>query len=351
MEIAVSSAPRAQRSRNLGRCTMAALLVLATLFGSASTLGAQQPSGKAPSPVASASTPQPDLPAKGQRTFDSAQAAVSALVAALQQNDSAALAKILGPDADKLLSSGDPTEDAQNRRQFLDKYAQMHRLVTEGRGLTTVYVGAENWPAPLPIAHRGYLWYFDTPAGEDQILYRRVGENELTVIQVCEQLVAAEKEYDAQPRQGSPVRQYAQRMLSGSGKQDGLYWPAAAGAGESPLGPLLASAEAEGYAQDTSPRRTPFYGYYFRILKAQGPNAPGGAKSYLTGGSMTRGFAFLAYPAEYRSSGVMTFIVGPDGVVFQKDLGPHTEQLAKSIAAYNPDATWSKADQPEKSAK
>lgn len=317
-----------------------------------SSIKAQSPSVQSPpkqsqfGPVNKAASRElaparPDLPAEGQQTFASAKAAVEALVAALEKNDNHALATMLGPDAEKLLSSGDTAEDERNRQKFLDKYKEMHRLLTEQNGLTTLYVGAENWPAPIPLARRGHLWYFDTPAGEKEVLYRRIGQNELTVIGICGEMVKAEKEYYAQPHDGSSQRQFAAKLLSSPGEQNGLYWETAAGAPQSPLGPLLAAAE--GFPQGASPRRTPLYGYYFRILKNQGPNAPGGAKSYVSDGMMTGGFAFIAYPAEYRSSGVMTFQVGSDGVVYQKDMGPHTDQVAPSITAFNPDHGWANA--------
>ena len=335
---------RMRRSpRNVRGSRFTAMLVVSGTFWFGWMVAAQ-PARNTSASAAPLVAPVPDLPVRGQQTFTSAQAAVNALVSALKQHDNAVLSKMLGPDAQNLLSSGHAAQDEQDRHQFIEKYEQMHRLVTEGNGLTTLYVGAENWPAPLPIAHRGYLWYFDTPAGEKEVLYRRIGENELAAIQICEEMVAAEKEYDAQPRGASAIRQYAQRIRSTSGKENGLYWHTASGRAESPLGPMLAAAEAAGYPQGASPHRVPFYGYYYRILKAQGPAAPGGAKSYLSDGKMTSGFAVLAYPAEYRSSGVMTFIAGPDGVVYQKDLGPQTVQMARSMAAYNPDSSWTKAD-------
>jgi hypothetical protein len=284
-------------------------------------------------------------PQKGQHTYATAQGAVQALVAALEKNDSHALIAVLGPDAETIVNSGDAVEDQQDHEQFLAKYKQMHRLVTELDGLTTLYVGAENWPMPIPLTHEGNAWYFDTVTAKSEILYRRIGRNELAVIQVCGELAAAEKEYHAVAHDGSTQKEYAQKIMSSPGKHDGLYWQATAGAAQSPLGPLVASAEQEGYAEGSSPRKTPFYGYYFRILKAQGANAPGGAESYLVDGKMTRGFAFLAYPAEYRSSGVMTFLVGQDGVVYQKDLGKRTAEIAKSIKAYDPDPSWQEADQ------
>jgi hypothetical protein len=280
----------------------------------------------------------------GQRTFPTAPEAAKALVAALQANDEAALLSILGPEGKEIISSGDPVEDKSNRAEFVQKYQQMHRLVTEPDGTTTLYIGAENWPTPIPLARKGGIWYFDTPAGKEEVLYRRVGRNELAVMQVCRELVDAEKEYYAGPHEGDSSRQYAQKFVSDPGKHNGLYWEPAPGEPESPIGPLLASAAAEGYSQDPNHELQPFHGYYFRLLMGQGPNAPGGARTYIIDGKMTGGFAFLAYPAEYRSSGVMTFIVDQDGIVYEKDLGPRTAEIAKTLTLYDRDATWRKAD-------
>jgi len=274
----------------------------------------------------------------GQKVFSSASAASAALVAAAHSNDEKALLEILGPDAQQIVSSGDQTEDDQNRANFVQRYQQMHRLIQEPDGTTTLYVGAENWPMPIPLVEKGGAWYFDTAAGKKEILYRRVGRNEISAIHVCEQLVAAEKEYYS-----THNSEYAQKIFSDEGKQDGLYWSAAEGQPQSPIGPLVASAVAEGYApsRDGAPA-TPYRGYFYHILSRQGASAPGGAKGYIADGKMTRGFAFVAYPAEYRSSGVMTFIVGPDGVVYRKDLGRNTAVLAKAMKEYNPDSGWAK---------
>jgi hypothetical protein len=298
-------------------------------------------------PVASSHTSAGNRSAEfpvGQRAFSSAAEASQALVAALQNDDQQSLLKVLGPGAADILSSGDETEDKDNREQFVQKYQQMHRLITEPDGTTTLYIGAENWPTPIPLVHTGNTWHFDTAAGRQEILYRRVGNNELTVIQVCHELVDAEKEYDAQPHDGDSVRQYAQRILSDSGKQNGLYWKAASGEANSPLGPFVASAEREGYAEDENQKPQPFHGYYFRILKTHRVNAHGEAQSYVVGGKMTLGFAFLAYPAEYRSSGVMTFLVDQNGVIYEKDLGRRTAEITKSIVRYDRNPTWRKAD-------
>jgi hypothetical protein len=276
----------------------------------------------------------------GQESFKSAGQASKTLVAALKANDESTLMKILGPEAKEIVSSGDPVEDKEHRAEFVQKYDQMHRLVMEPDGETTLYIGAENWPTPIPIAHKGSAWYFDTPAGKQEVLYRRVGRNELAVIQVCHELVDAQKEYYGQPHDGDSGHEYAQKLTSDPGKHNGLYWDASANESQSPIGPLVADASAMGYPAGHSP--SPFHGYYFRILKGQ--KGAGGTHSYIEGGKMTGGFAFIAYPAEYRSSGVMTFVVDQNGVVYEKDLGKRTPEIAKSLSVYSRDATWRKAD-------
>ncbi|HEY4742523.1 MAG TPA: DUF2950 domain-containing protein [Candidatus Acidoferrales bacterium] len=276
---------------------------------------------------------------RGQKTFPSAEAASQALVTAAQNNDEKGMLDILGPEGKQIVSSGDDTEDAQNRANFAAKYQEMHRLVREPDGTTTLYIGAENWPTPIPIANKGNNWYFDTEAGKKEVLYRRVGKNEMSAIRVCEELVAAEKEYYS-----TQHNEYAQKIFSDDGQHDGLYWKVADGGSPSPIGPLVASAVAEGYVKGQNGPPTPYRGYYFHIVTAQGKNAPGGAKSYIVNGKMTDGFAFVAYPAEYRSSGVMTFIVDADGIVYQKDLGKKTEIEAKGMREYNPNASWQKAE-------
>ena len=280
----------------------------------------------------------------GQKTYPSAQEASQALVEALKANDEVALLRILGPDAKEIVSSGDAVEDKANRADFVQKYQQMHRLVVEPDGTTTLYIGAENWPTPIPLIHKGGSWYFDTAAGKEEILYRRVGRNELAVIQVCHELVDAEKEYYAEPHDGDHGKEYARRLFSDPNKHDGLYWQADSGDPESPIGPLLASAGAEGYAHEPDQGPQPFQGYFFRILTRQDGKAPGGARNYIVDGKMIQGFAILAYPAVYGSTGVMTFMVNQDGVVYEKDLGRNTARTAKAIAAYDCDSTWRKAE-------
>jgi len=279
----------------------------------------------------------------GQRTFSSPEDASNALVTAVQSNDESAMLDILGPDGEQIVSSGDETEDAQNRANFVQKYREMHRLVREPDGTTTLYIGAKNWPTPIPLVNKGNSWYFDTEAGKKEILYMRIGRNELSTLRVCQELVAAEKEYYS-----TQHNEYAQKIFSDAGQHNGLYWKAADGEPQSPIGPLVASAVAEGYAKSQDGAPTPYRGYYYRILTRQGKLNPGGAKSYIVNGKMTEGFAFVAYPAEYRSSGVMTFIVNEDGIVYQKDLGKRTAVLAKAMREYNPDPTWQKAEDQQK---
>jgi hypothetical protein len=276
----------------------------------------------------------------GQKIFSSPEEASNAIVTAVQSNDEKAMLDILGPDGKQIVSSGDETEDAHSRVDFVQRYQEMHRLVKEPNGATTLYIGAKNWPTPIPLVNKGNAWYFDTDAGKREILYRRIGRNEISTIRVCQELVAAEKEYHS-----TQHNEYAQKILSDEGQNNGLYWTAAAGGPQSPIGPLVASAVAEGYAKSRDDAPTPYHGYYYHILTRQGKNGPGGAKSYIVNGKMTEGFAFVAYPAEYRSSGVMTFIVGVDGVVYQKDLGKKTDAHAKDIKEYNPNSSWQKAEE------
>ncbi len=283
---------------------------------------------------------------QGQKTFSSAEEASNALVAATQSNDEKAMLDILGPDGKRIISSGDDTEDAESRANFVQKYQEMHRLVKEPDGTTTLYIGAENWPTPIPLVKKDSSWYFDTEAGKKEILYRRVGENEISTIRVCQELVAAEKEY-----RSTQHDVYARKIFSDEGQHNGLYWKVADGESPSPIGPLVAAAVAEGYVKNQNGAPTPYRGYYYHILTRQGEHAPGGAKSYVVNDKMTEGFAFVAYPAQYRSSGVMTFVVTEDGVVYQKDLGKMTDVAAKAMQEYNPDSSWQKAeDEQEESA-
>jgi hypothetical protein len=276
----------------------------------------------------------------GQKTFSSPQDASNALFTAMQNNDEKALLDIFGPDGNQIVSSGDDAEDAESRANFVRRYEQMNRLVKEPDGTTVLYIGAENWPTPIPLVNQGNSWYFDTEAGKKEILYRRIGRNELSAISVCQELVAAQKEYYS-----AQHNEYAKEIFSDEGQHNGLYWKAAEGEPQSPIGPLVASALAKDLAKSQDVAPAPYRGYYYRMLTRQGKNGPGGAKSYIVNGKMTEGFAFVAYPAEYRSSGVMTFIVNEDGIVYQKDLGKKTDVLAKAMKEYNPDSGWQKAEE------
>jgi hypothetical protein len=279
-----------------------------------------------------------------QRVFPTPQAAVDALVAAAKADDpKAAAGPILGPDSDKILSSGDKVADDNARSRFVSKYKEMHRLAYDSDGRVIFYLGADNWPFPIPLVKKDNGWIFDTAAGEKEMLYRRIGANELYTIDVLENLVQAQNEYSELAKSTTGVAQYAQKILSDQGLHNGLYWPAAGGQPESPIGPLIAEAVSQGYRKGEQGQPVPFHGYIYRVLTAQGKNAPGGARNYIRNGRMTRGFAFLAYPASYGSSGVMTFIVGSDGTVLQKDLGSDTANLAAEITAFNPDKSWQAA--------
>src|ERR1700675_4925061 len=280
-----------------------------------------------------ACVPTPSMaPQPRQKTFSSPEEASHALGTAAQNNDEKAMIEIIGPEGKQIVSSGDDAEDAQSRANFVQRYREMHRLVKEPDGTTVLYIGAHNWPSPIPLAHKGNSWYSETEAGKKEILYRRIGRNELSAIRVCQELVASQKEYLTQHSE------YAQKIFSDEGQHNGLYWKAADNGPQSPIGPLVAAAVSEGYAKSPEGAPTPYRGYYFHILTRQGKNGPGGAKSYIANGKMTDGFAFAAYPAEYRSSGVMTFIVIGDGVIYEKDLGKKSEVLAKAIKEYNPDS-------------
>jgi len=274
-----------------------------------------------------------------QKSFETAQQAAAAFVAATKDNDVAALQQILGPQATTLVSSGDEAQDKNDRARFVTLYEAHHRLIAAGKGKMTLLIGKNEWPLPIPLVKSADRWRFDSAEGVEELLYRRIGGNELAAIRVCSALRQAQLDYAASGHDGDPPGAYAQRFRSKPGTQNGLYWPAAEGEPQSPAGPFVADAEAEGYQYG---KRHPYYGYYFRILKAQGPNAHGGARDYVVDGRMTGGFAILAYPAEYGASGVMTFLVSRRGTVFQKDLGGATAEAAKAITAFDPDPSWTR---------
>lgn len=264
--------------------------------------------------------------------------AANALITAAKAGDQVALLTIFGPESKDLLYSGDPVQDKNAVTSFVSRYDVMHRWRKTEDGSQVLVVGADNFPFPIPLKKNSDgRWFFDTAAGKEEILNRRVGRNELAVIGLCGAVVDAQAEYYAQRHGG--VKQYAQKFISDQGQEDGLYWPEAAGQPRSPLGPLAAQATADGYKADPS-HHQPFHGYYFAMLTKQGSDAPGGAKDYIANGKMSGGFAVVAYPAKYGDSGVMTFLVNHDGVVLQKDLGKTTEQTAAAITEFNPDKSW-----------
>jgi DUF2950 family protein len=278
----------------------------------------------------------------GQRTFASTEDASRALFGAMQAEDEQAALSILGPAGKDVLSSGDPAEDLDARTGFVVKYQEMHRFVTESNGTVTLVVGAENWPFPIPLAKNNGSWYFDTAAGKDEILFRRIGRNELAAMDACRDLVDAQKQYFARPP-GDLPKQFAQKLVSDEGRHNGLYWHGAEDEFDSPINPLIAYAR-QNLPADQVGEHVPFNGYMFRILTRQGRRAPGGAKNYIVDGKMSAGFAFVAYPVEYRSSGVMTFIVDESGTIYEKDLGPNTTKVAEAMSAYDPDSTWHKTE-------
>jgi hypothetical protein len=275
--------------------------------------------------------------------FSSPEAAVAALVQAVRAGDTATMLAVLGPDARALIASGDEVADQQSRERFVRAYDEAHRLSPVGPGKVVLTVGRDEWPMPIPLVQDAGGWWFDTSQGREEILNRRIGRNELNAVQVCLAYVDAQREYYVRDPDGDALLQYAQRFRSTPGKRDGLYWDTQPGESPSPLGPLVARAEGEGYpVKRPSGPRIPYWGYYYRIVKAQGPHAPGGAYDYVVRGQMIGGFALIAYPAEYGASGVMTFIVSHDGIVYQKDLGPTTAAIARGLTRFDPDPSWSR---------
>jgi len=270
--------------------------------------------------------------------YPSPDEAVNALLAAVDSQDEEALTTVLGPDIEEL-GSGDPVADEAARALFIEKAAEASRVQLDGDDRAELLVGSEEWPFSIPLVKEPGGWRFDIVAGKEELANRRVGSNELHTIATARAYVEAQYEYAARDPRGEGVRQYAQRFGSSEGKHDGLFWTTDEGEPESPLGPLVAQAVEEGYGAGMG-HSSPYHGYYYRILKAQGSNAPGGARSYLKDGRMVDGFGLIAYPAEYGRSGIMTFIVNHRGLMFQKDLGEDTHSLAAAITEYDPDTSW-----------
>ncbi len=284
--------------------------------------------------------PQTDAQAAVQMTFATPEEAAAELLQALEANDIDKLLAIFGPGAQDF-SSGDPTLDRHDREVVALAMQQSWRWVPRGANAKELVIGDEGWPFPVPLAKKGSGWQFDTDAGKEEVLARRIGRNELKVIDLCRGYVRAQQAYASQPHDDKPAGLYAQKIRSTADRQDGLYWSAKPGELPSPLGDLAAEAAAEGYDRENNPS-APFWGYHFRILTAQGKSAPGGAKNYIVDGAMSGGFALVAYPAKYGYSGVITFIVSQDGVVYETDLGEETAKLAGQVKDYNPDENWRK---------
>jgi hypothetical protein len=283
----------------------------------------------------------PASAAFAQQTYKTPQEAVDALVATARSGDQKAALVVLGRDGEDIISSGDKVSDDAVRERFVKSYDAKHDIKLDGDSKATLIIGDDDYPFPVPLVRKHDKWSFDTDAGRREVLYRRIGHNELDAIQVCLAFVDAQNEYAAKDRTGAGAGVYAERFISESGKKNGLYWPTAQGEEESPLGELFATAARQGYRAGEG--RTPYRGYYYKILTKQGPAADGGALDYVVRGKMIGGFALVAYPAEYRNSGVMTFLVNHAATVFQKDLGPETAKLAERMTSYNPDQTWTKA--------
>ena len=281
-----------------------------------------------------------DEDAQPPMRFESPDAAVMALIDAAAADGSDALHAVLGSDLDQLVS-GDPVADANDRDRFVELARQQADIEDETDDSALLVIGPDDWPFPIPLAKDDAGWYFDTKAGIEEILDRRIGGNELHAIAAERAFADAEREYAAADPDGDGVHAYADRLLSSEGKRDGLFWPTKPGEPKSPMGPLVAEAVAEGYTA-AKPGEGPraFHGYYFKVLKAQGPDAPGGARSYLKDGRLTEGFGLLAWPANYDNSGVMTFQVNQRGLVYQKDLGEDTAKAVTAIDAYNPGDGW-----------
>ncbi|HEX4160054.1 MAG TPA: DUF2950 domain-containing protein [Rhizomicrobium sp.] len=281
--------------------------------------------------------------ANGPEGFTSPKQAVDALVAAESGDDPAHLLAIFGPAGRDLVSSGDRIADGEARARFVAHYREHSEIVQDSPDRATLLVGTEQWPYPIPVVRTDNVWHFDAATGAQEILNRRIGRNELSAMDVCRDYVRAQGDYAAGRATAKLPPEFAQKFVSSLGQHDGLYWPAAPGENESPIGPQMAAARAEGYAGGTGQRGSahePYHGYYYRILTRQGQAAPGGGRDYIVNGRMTRGFALIAFPATYGNSGVMTFMVNQNGIVFQKNLGPDTATVATGMTEFNPDRTW-----------
>src|SRR5262249_35330327 len=309
-------------------------LLMAAAFGAAALLIATT-AAAADKPAAKAASGKP----AAQKAFATPEEAFQALADAAKANDTKALAALLGPNDKDLVGSGDPVADKAARERFPADYAAKHAVTKDSDAKATLAVGNDDWPMPSPAVKGAKGWTLNASAGRRELLARRIGKNELDAIEVMRAVVDAQRDYTSEDRDANGVREYAAKFLSSPGKKDGLYWPTKEGEPPSPLGPLVVKASSEGY-KGKSGTPTPYHGYYFRMLTAQGKDAKGGALNYVVQGRMIGGFGVVAYPAQYDSSGIMSFIVNADGTVYQKDLGTNTAGVAKAMQTYNPDSSW-----------
>jgi hypothetical protein len=277
-----------------------------------------------------------------QKVFGSPEEAMKVFAETVQSGERKDVLAVLGPEGEDIISSGDEVADKNALEQFVKAYQEKVDFVKEKEDRVSIIVGNDNWPFPIPIVKKGEGWMFDTKAGREEVLNRRIGRNELHAIRVCLGYVEAQQEYASTDREQDGIIQYAQKFVSDTYRRNGLYWEPAEGEVPSPIGPFAARAAAEGYRR-AADKPTPYHGYYYKILKGQGKSAPGGAYNYVINGHMVAGFALVAWPAEYGVSGVMTFLVNQNGTVYEKDLGPKTEGIVKAMTLYNPDRTWKRA--------
>src|SRR5215813_8671653 len=283
--------------------------------------------------------------AQAQERFKTPEAAVDALVAAAKGGDRKTVLSILGPGSQELVSSGDPVSDDNIKQEFLAAYDAQHRIVAESGKPSVLVMGQNDWPFPIPLVQKDGQWSFDTAAGREEILARRIGRNELGAIKAALAYYDAQNEYADKFKDKTGQAVYAQKIVSSPGKKDGLYWPTSGSEPDSPLGEAVAAATQQGYRVGAG---EPFHGYYYKILTGQGPNAPGGSVDYVVRGNMIGGFGLVAYPAEYGNSGIMTFIINNDGDVYERDLGPRTGRIASRMSEFNPDHNWRKVVDTEK---
>jgi hypothetical protein len=289
--------------------------------------------------------------AKGirQKRFASPEEAVQALVAAVKADDKKEMLAILGPVGKELISSGDEVADKAGREKFVKAYDEMNKLEKESADKIVLHIGTDDWPLPIPIVKKNNTWVFDTKAGKEEMLNRRIGRNELNVIDVLHAYVDAQREFASKNCKGSGMVEFAQKFISTKGKHDGLYWESKEGEEMSPLGPLVAQAAKEGYAKNNEGiTLSPFHGYYYKILKGQGKHATGGAYDYVVKGKMILGFALVAYPAQYGNSGIMSFMINQEGIIYEKNLGKNTERIANAMKKFDPDKTWKKVEETAK---